>query len=53
MAYLQGGEGGKGSLSAKVLRVALREDEKRKTKKRKNREVFQAPVCECGEEEIR
>ena len=49
MAYHHGGEGGKGWLSAKVLRVALREDEKRKNEKRKNREVFQAPVCDGGE----
>ena len=33
MAYHHGGEGGKGWLSAKVLRVALREDEKRKLEK--------------------
>ena len=34
MAYHHGGEGGKGWLSAKVLRVALREDEKtKKTRK--------------------
>ena len=46
MAYHHGGEGGKGWLVAKVLRVALGEDEKRKTK---NRELFQAPVCDGGE----
>ena len=50
MAYHHGGEGGKGWLSAKVLRVALREDEK--TKKQGNREVFQAPVCDGGEKEM-
>ena len=44
MAYHQGGEGGRGWLSAKVLREALWEDEKRK-----NREVFQAPDCDGGE----
>ena len=33
MAYHQGGEGGRGRLSAKVLREALWEDEKRKNKK--------------------
>ena len=31
MAYHQGGEEGRGWLSAKVLRVALREDEKMET----------------------
>ena len=35
MAYHHGGEGGKGWLSAKVLRVALGEDEKRKNEKTK------------------
>ena len=49
MAYHQGGEGGKGRLSAKVLREALREDEKTKKEKTKNREVFQAPVCDDRE----
>ena len=44
MAYHQGGEGGRGWLSAKVLREALWEDEKRK-----NREVFQVPDCDGGE----
>ena len=44
MAYHQGGEEGRGWLSSKVLRVALREDEKRK-----NREVFQELVCDGGE----
>ena len=33
MAYHHGVEGGKGWLSAKVLRVSLREDEKRKNEK--------------------
>ena len=33
MAYHHGGEGGKGWLSAKVIRVSLREDEKRKNEK--------------------
>ena len=44
MAYYQGAEGGRGRLSAKVLREALWEDEQRK-----NREVFQAPDCDGGE----
>ena len=35
MAYHHGGEGGKDWLNAKVLRVALREDEKRKNEKMK------------------
>ena len=44
MAYHQGGEERRDWLSANVLRVALREDEKRK-----NREVFQEPLCDSGE----
>ena len=40
-------EEGRCWLSTKVLRQALREDEKRQ-----NREVLQDPICDGGEQEI-
>ena len=48
MAYHQGGEGGRGWLSAKVLREALWEDEKRKIGKCSKRRIVMVGDKKCA-----